>query len=142
MTIQGLKKVCCYYFEMSHLIPNLKCHIERVSSLYLQGEQPAVSCCSLKKSVIKWTPGRQISLQASRCVPRETPRLALGTKNGEFLAIKRVVAVIVIVVTQDKISISSRAFSTISGVIFFMQSVSSQVLLKQGRQGRSALTTL
>jgi hypothetical protein len=29
--------VCRYYFEMSHLIPNLKCHIERVSSLYLQG---------------------------------------------------------------------------------------------------------
>ena len=28
---------CRYYFEMSHLIPNLKCHIERVSSLYLKG---------------------------------------------------------------------------------------------------------
>jgi hypothetical protein len=28
---------CHYYFEMSHLIPNLKCHIERVSSLYLKG---------------------------------------------------------------------------------------------------------
>jgi len=24
--------ICRYYFEMSHLIPNLKCHIERIAS--------------------------------------------------------------------------------------------------------------
>jgi ethanolamine utilization cobalamin adenosyltransferase len=35
--VKTLIKTCRYYFEMSHLIPNLKCHIERVSSLYLQG---------------------------------------------------------------------------------------------------------
>ena len=35
--VKSLNLTCRYYFEMSHLIPNLKCHIERVSSLYLQG---------------------------------------------------------------------------------------------------------
>jgi hypothetical protein len=37
MIVKGNGGCCHYYFEMSHLIPNLKCHIERVSSLYLQG---------------------------------------------------------------------------------------------------------
>jgi len=35
--VKSLDLYCRYYFEMSHLIPNLKCHIKRVSSLYLQG---------------------------------------------------------------------------------------------------------
>jgi hypothetical protein len=30
------KFICGYYFEMSHLIPNLKCHIGKLSSKKLR----------------------------------------------------------------------------------------------------------
>jgi len=44
--VNEAKSPCRYYFEMSHLIPNLKCHIERVSSLYFR-EVIAMKKCQI-----------------------------------------------------------------------------------------------
>jgi hypothetical protein len=44
--------MCHYYFEMSHLIPNLKCHIERVSFMYLREGRLVVSKEVLVNSLI------------------------------------------------------------------------------------------